>query len=147
LRTLPITPIKVQLGIGATKESRAAADAIRDEISVMAGDGSLEKIVSVWSHASSQEVASLIMLQQAKSHLRWYRIGLVLVAGLFLFAMWSAAGYRMQRIKAQAYGHALAGAERNARLVADSLSEMVVAYDTQRNLTYANSGAEKLTGY
>src|SRR5262245_235517 len=102
LRTLPITPIRVQLGIGATKESRAAADAIRDEISVMAGDGSLEKIVSFWSHASSQELASLIMLQQAKSHLRWYRIGLVLVAGLFLFAMWSAAGYRRQRIKAQA---------------------------------------------
>jgi PAS domain S-box-containing protein len=33
------------------------------------------------------------------------------------------------------------------RLVADSLSEMVVAYDMHRSLTYANSGAEKLSGY
>ena len=107
LRMLPIPTIKIQLGIGATRESRAAADAIREEIGVMASDGSLGKIMGVWSHAASQELASLIVLQQAKSHLRWYRIGFVAVAGLFLFALWSAAAYRRQRIKAQAYCRAL----------------------------------------
>jgi PAS domain-containing protein len=60
--------------------------------------------------------------------------------------MGSASGYRRQRIKAQAYGRALGLAERNVRLVADSFSEMVVAYDMHRNLIYANSGAEKMTG-
>jgi PAS domain S-box-containing protein len=147
LRMVPIPGIKTQLGIGATPESRAAADAIRDEISVMASDGSLGRIVGAWSHAASQELASLIMLQQAKGRLRWYRIGLASVAALFLFAGWSASAYRRQRIKASAYGRALSVAERNVRLVADSLSEMVVAYDADRGLTYANSGAEKLTGY
>jgi PAS domain-containing protein len=49
--------------------------------------------------------------------------------------------------RAQAYCQALGQAERNVRLVADSSSEMVVAYDMHRSLTYANSGAEKLTGY
>jgi PAS domain S-box-containing protein len=49
--------------------------------------------------------------------------------------------------RAQVYCRALGQAERNVRLVADSLSEMVVAYDMHRSLTYANSGAEKLTGY
>ena len=83
LRMLPMPTIKIQLGIGATRESAAAADAIREEISAMASDGSLERIVGVWSHAGSQELASLIMLQQAKSHLRWYRIGFVSVAALF----------------------------------------------------------------
>lgn len=147
LRMIPTPPIKIQLGIGATRESGPAADAIREEISAMARDGSLERIVGVWSHAASQEVASLITLQKSKNHLRWYRIGFASVAALFLFAVWSAAGYRRQRIKAQAYARALGLAERNVRLVGDSLSEMVVAYDSDKKLIYANSGAEKLTGY
>ena len=147
LRMLPIVTFKTELGIGATRESRAAADAIREEMGVMAGDGSLGKIMSVWSYDSGQELDSLVVLQRAKTQLRWYRIGLTAVAALFLFASWAAAGYRQQRIKAQGYGRALGQAERNVRLVADSLSEMVVAYDMHRSLTYANSGAEKLTGY
>jgi PAS domain S-box-containing protein len=147
LRMLPVQPVKIQLGIGATRESAAAADAIREEIGVMATDGTLGQIAGAWSYDANQELASLLLLQQSTSRLRWYRIGLALVAVLFLFASWSAAGYRRQRSKARAYGQALGLAERNVRLVADSLSEMVVAYDMDRSLTYANSGAEKLTGY
>jgi ABC-type amino acid transport substrate-binding protein len=127
LRMLPVPPIKVQLGIGATRESAAAADAIREEIGVMSSDGSLRRIAGVWSHNASQEVASLLVLQQAKSRLRWYRIGFMAVAGLLVFASWSAAGYRRQRMKSQAYCRALGQAERNVRLATDSLSEMVVA--------------------
>jgi len=147
LRMLPMPTIKIQLGIGATRESAAAADAIREEIGVMSSDGSLRRIAGAWSHNASQEVASLLMLQQAKSHLRWYRIGFMAVAGLLVFASWSAAGYRRQRMKSQAYCRALGQAERNVRLVTDSLTEMVVAYDSDKNLTYANPGAEKVTGY
>ena len=147
LRMLLVPPVKVQLGIGATRESAAAADAIREEIGVMSSDGSLRRIAGAWSHNASQEVASLLMLQQAKSRLRWYKIGFIAVGGLLAFASWSAAGYRRQRMKSQAYCRALGRAERNVRLVADSVSEMVVAYDMQRSLVYANSGAEKLTGH
>jgi PAS domain S-box-containing protein len=147
LRMLPIPTVKIALGIGATRESGAAADAIREEIGVMAGDGSLGKIVGVWSYDSGQELASLVVLQRAKRFLWWYRIGFVAVGGLLIFALWAAGAYRQQRNKAQAYYRALRWAERTVRLVADSLSEMVVAYDMQRSLTYANSGAEKLTGY
>jgi len=107
----------------------------------------LRRIAGAWSHNASQEVASLLVLQQAKSRLRWYRIGFMAVAGLLVFASWSAAGYRRQRMKSQAYCRALGVAERNVRMVADSLSEMVVAYDSDKNLTYANPGAEKVTGY
>jgi PAS domain S-box-containing protein len=76
---------------------------------------------------------------------------------LFIFALTCATAALVGRLfalrikegfqRAQAYCLALGLAERNVRLVADSLSEMVVAYDMQRSLTYANSGAEKLTGY
>jgi PAS domain S-box-containing protein len=147
LRLLPSPTINTLLGIGATQEARAAADAIRDEISVMAGAGSLGEIISAWSYDAGRELNSLLILQQARSRLQWYRIGLAAVGALLLLASWSAAAYRRQRIKAQAYSRSLGQAERNVRLVADSLSEMVVAYDMQRSLTYTNSGAEKLTGY
>jgi hypothetical protein len=112
LRMLAIPTIKTRIGIGATRESRAAADAIREEIDVMAGDGSLGKIMSVWSYDSGQELDSLVVLQRAKSQLRWYKIGLAAVAALFLFASWAAAGYRQQTIKAQTYCRAFGQAER-----------------------------------
>ena len=144
---LLIPNIRTELGVGSTRESRVAADTIREEIGIMAGDGSLRKIMSTWSYDSGQELNSVVALQQAKSRVRWYRIGLSSVATLFLFASWSAVGYRRQKVKAEAYGQALGLAERNVRMVADSLTEMVVAYDMDKNLTYANSGAEKLTGY
>ena len=146
-RMIPLQNLKIELAIGATRESRAAADAIRDEIGVMGRDGSLERIVSVWSPAASQELLTLAKLQQAKNNLRRYRTGLASAATLFVLALCSAVGYRRQRIKAQSYSQALGAAERNIRLVADSLTEMVVAFDTHRMLTYANSGAEALTGY
>jgi ABC-type amino acid transport substrate-binding protein len=38
LRMLPNPACKIELGIGARREARSAADAIREEISVMAGD-------------------------------------------------------------------------------------------------------------
>jgi len=146
-RMIPIPALKIELAIGSTRESSAEADAIRDEIGLMGRDGSLERIVSLWSPAVTQELATLSGLQQAKTHLRWYRLGLASVGTLFLFALCSAAGYRRQRIRAQSYSQALSEAERNVRLVADSLSEMVVAYDSDKRLTYANSGAQVLTGY
>jgi PAS domain S-box-containing protein len=146
-RMIPIQNLKIEFALGATLESRGAADAIRDEIGVMGRDGSLEKIVSAWSPAASQELLTLTKLQQSKSHLREYKLGLASVATLFVLALCSAAGYRRQRTKAQAYSQALGAAERNVRLVADSLTEMVVAFDTQEKLIYANSGAEALTGY
>ena len=98
----------------------------------MASDGSLERIVGVWSHAASQELASLIMLQQAKSHLRWYRIGFASVAALFLFAVWSAAGYRRQRIKAQAYCRALGQAE----ALRENEQRLVSIYNTVRDVIF-----------
>jgi PAS domain S-box-containing protein len=147
LRFLPVSTIKLEVGMGATRKSRAAADAIREEIGVMAGDGSLEKIMSGWSYDSGQELSSLLRLQHAKTQLQSYRIGLAVVAGLLGFALWAAGSYRKQRIKAQACCQALDNAERNMRMVTDSLSEMVIAYDSDKNVTYSNSGAEKLTGY
>src|SRR5205814_4177379 len=57
LRMLPSPDIKIELGVGATQESRAAADAIREEIGVMADDGSLAKIMNMWSHTAGQELA------------------------------------------------------------------------------------------
>ena len=111
LRMLPNPACKIELGIGARREARAAADAIREEISVMAGDGSLGKIADVWSYAPGQELASLIVLQEAKNHLRLYRIGFVAVGCLLAFALWVAAAYRQKKNTAQAYYRALSQAE------------------------------------
>ena len=76
---------------------------------------------------------------------------------LFIFALTCATAAVVGRLfasrikegfsRVREYCQALGRAERNVRLVADSLTEMVAAYDMHRNLTYVNSGAEKLTGY
>jgi len=112
LRMIPLQDMRMEVALGSTRESRAAADAIRDEIGVMGSDGTLEKIVSVWSPAASQELLTVTKLRQAKSRLQLYRFGLAALATLFVVALCSAIGYRRQRIKAQRYSQALTAAEK-----------------------------------
>ena len=148
-KTLKLLPSgsSVQLGVGATREAGAAAEAIREEIGNMADEGSLTDMMRKWGHQSTSELEALRYLVNAKRRLWWYRAGIT-VLGLFLaFSLWLAFGYRRARNQARAMGSALSAAERNLRLVADNMDGMVLAYDMKRRLTFANTGTLDLTGY
>ncbi len=66
LRLIPIPESRPRLGVGATFESSAAADAIREEIGIMAAEGQLAEILSHYSYFSNRNLESLSALMNAK---------------------------------------------------------------------------------
>ena len=66
LRWIPVPQIRSQLGVGSTFEARAVADAIREEIGVLVGEGELARIFGQWGFMAGQDLASVESLLNAK---------------------------------------------------------------------------------
>jgi PAS domain S-box-containing protein len=88
-----------------------------------------------------------IILALSERQANW----VVAVAGvalcLLLLILWQAGRIRHQRTAARQAEAALRAADQRLRFLADSLREMVLAYDMNRKLIYANPAVEALTGY
>jgi PAS domain S-box-containing protein len=149
LRVIPIVNFRTYLAIAAVRnaDAPAAAEAMRDELDKMVDDGTAERIASYWGDPASQGLLSLNLLRDTRRSLWRYRVGSAVVGLLCLFAIWVAVAYRRACNRAEATGQVLRQTERNLRLLASSLSEMVLAFDHERRLIYANPGARHLTGY
>jgi len=149
LRVIPIVALRTLVAMGAVRDGDApiAARAISTEIDRMVDDGSAARIANFWGYPASQDLLFLTRLRETRRTLWRYKLGLAAIGGVCLLALWAAIAYRRARDQAQATGRALRETERNLRLLASSLSEMVLAFDRERHLTYANPGAQQLTGY
>jgi PAS domain S-box-containing protein len=136
-----------QMAVGSTYECRPVADAIRAEISRMAEEGELPDLVSHWIYFSSSKMESTNRLLNAGRRERylWGLVGLFVI--LFGAAVWQAARIHRERIRAERAERALSEAERDLRLTANNLREMVLAYDMNGCLIYANPAVDALTGY
>jgi len=146
-RLIPIPKARPRLGIGATFEAGAAADAIREEIGAMAIEGKLAEVLSHWSYFSNRNLESLDALLNAGRRERWLVALSFLFASLFVLTLWQTVRIRRERNRTKLAERALRGAEETLRLMADNLTEMVLAYDMNRKLIYANPAVESLTGY
>lgn len=88
LRWIAIPQLRSQLGVGSTFEAKAVADAIREEIGIMAGEGKLAEVFGQWGFMSGQDVASVEGLLDAKRReARLITVALVF-ALMFLLACW-----------------------------------------------------------
>lgn len=147
LRWIAVPGIRSRLGIGGTFEARAIADALREEIRVMAGEGKLAPIVGKWGFIPGQNLESMEALVDARRR----EIRLLAVAALFalllILACWQAVRITRERNHTRQTEEALREAEQKLRLMTNNLSEMVLAYDMNRKLIYANPAVETLTGY
>jgi two-component system cell cycle sensor histidine kinase/response regulator CckA len=146
-RLIRIPGTRVLLSVGSTFDAQSAADEIREEIGAMAKTGRLRAIMSAWSYVSDRNFQSLTAVLNEKRRGQRLAIGVSILGSLLVFCTWLAISYRRERDRARAADTALRQVERNLRLVADSLTEMVLAYDMRRNLIYANPAVEHLTGY
>ncbi len=147
LRWIAAPEIRSRLGIGATFEARAAADAIREEIGAMAGEGKLAPVLAEWGFMTGQQLESMEALLDARRR----ETRLTAVAALFGFLLlltgWQAFRILHQRNHARETERVLRQTEQRLRLMASNLKEMVLAYDMSRKLIYANPAVETLTGY
>jgi PAS domain S-box-containing protein len=147
LKIRPVQSSNYLLAVGSTFEASAAADAIRDEIGEMASEGRLPDIVSRWIYYSSSKMEALDELLTARRRVQSLFGWIGLMGLIIVGAVWQAVRIKREQSRAERAEQALQKAERNMRLMASSRREMVLAYDMNRELLYANPAVEALTGY
>ena len=93
------------------------------------------------------ERRSMTSLLNAKRRERW----LIATIGLFGFllglTLFAADRIRRQKNRIKKTEQAFRESEEKLRLMANNLNEMVLAYDMDRRIVFANPAVEKLTGY
>ncbi|HEV2447543.1 MAG TPA: ATP-binding protein [Candidatus Sulfopaludibacter sp.] len=147
LRWIPAPSIRSQVGVGATFAAAPAADAIREEIGNMAAEGKLAGILDQWGFMSSQHLESMEALLSYRRREVRLLASTLLFAVLFVLGFWQTWRLTRERNRTRRAQEALHEAEQRIRLMANNLKEMVLAYDLDRNLIYANPAVETVTGY
>jgi signal transduction histidine kinase/DNA-binding response OmpR family regulator len=132
----PGTPLDVvsngvltEMAIGATFDVRAAADALREEISAMAEDGTLRRIAPRWLNATGHIMESMMTIADSRRRLRIYRIEVAGLIALLALTISAIFGFRRERNR--------------ARLASGALSRDIARRkEVERELTEARLGAE-----
>ena len=94
LRIIQAPELSGLLGVGATFESRAVADAIRAEIGRMAVDGTLDRIAWRWNSVLTRNLEIANELARAQTRERWLIVGISGVGLLLLYTLWQAGRIR-----------------------------------------------------
>jgi PAS domain S-box-containing protein len=147
LRAIPGEGLQFPVALASTFAAAVAADALRAEIDHMAADGTLSKIMSRTEHIPGGDLYFISQLKASRIRARQYQVGTGVFGLLFVIAIMFAARYRRARNQLFATERELRDRERELRLVADSLNEMVMACDMRQRLIYANPAVTRLTGY
>ena len=147
LRLISHPMMRTTLGVGSTLEAAAVADQIREGIGAAAQDGELARILTRWGYLSPRNIDSMTSLLNAKQRERQL-IGVIgLIGSLLMLTGFGADRIRRQRNWIKTTERAYRESEQKLRLMANNLSEVVLAYDMDRRLVFANRAVEKLTGY
>jgi signal transduction histidine kinase/ActR/RegA family two-component response regulator len=97
LRWIPVPQVRSNLGVGSTFEFRAVADAIREEIGVLAEEGKLARIFEQWGYMSGQDLASVeSILSARRREVRLISVTLVF-ALLLVLASWQTLRLTRER--------------------------------------------------
>jgi len=147
MRWINVPEKRSRLGVGSTFEASRAADAIRDEIGVMAAEGTLEGALGQWGYMSGLHLETVQELLNAKRRERRLQVGIALFAVLLALTLWQAVRIHRERERSMRAERSQRGTEERLRLMADNLTQMVLAYDMNRKLTYANPAVQTLVGY
>jgi PAS domain S-box-containing protein len=135
------------LGVGSTLETSRVADEIRGAINASAMEGALAKSLTNGGYFSPRTLEYLTTLLNTQRRERWLILTIVVFSGLLALAILEADRIRRQRNRITVAETALRQGEQKLRLMANNLSEMVLAYDMDRRLVFVNPAVEQLTGY
>ena len=146
LRWIAAPEIRSRMGIGSTSASSGAADALREEIGGIAAEGKLAPVLGQWGYMAHQ-LESIEELLNARRHEQRLAAATVLFAFLFVVAFSQSVRILRERNRTHHAEQALRETEQRLRLMANNIKEMVLAYDMDRHLIFANRAVETLTGY
>jgi PAS domain S-box-containing protein len=147
LRWIAAPEIRSRLGIGATFAARGAAETLREELGAMASEGKLAPVLGHWGYMVGQNLASIDALLDARRHVARLTAAAVTFALLLVISAWQTFRFMGQRNHARRTEQRLRQTEQKLRLMGNNLKDMVLAYDMNRKLIYANPVVQTLTGY
>ena len=146
LRWIAAPEIRSRVGIAAAFEYRGVADTLRNEISAMAAEGKLAPILGESGYAS-QQLSSIEALLNAKRRGQLLAWAATSFAILFLVALWQSLRILRERNRTRQSEQSRRRTEHKLSLMANNLKEMVLAYDMNKRLIFANPATRSLTGY
>ncbi len=147
LRSIWEPSIHTNLGVASTFESSGIADEIRAEIGNIATEGRLSSMASRWGDFSVRNTETIHLLQAARQRERNLFAATLVFAFLLLLATWQTLRHRRETKRARRAEVMLRETEHKLRLMANNLSEIVLAYGMDRKLVFANAAVEQLTGH
>ncbi len=147
LRVIPLPELRITLGVGATLENREVADEIRRGMDAVSEEGESVRTLTSWGYFSPHSMEYISVLRSARRREQWLIATTVIFAAFLALTAFSANRIRRQRNRIELAEGALRQSEQKLRLMADNLKEMVLAYDMNRYLVFANPAVERLTGY
>jgi PAS domain S-box-containing protein len=146
-RVIPMPMLRSELGVGSTLEASAVADEIRAGIDSSALQGDLARILADRGYFSQRNLDYFSALVEAQRRERWLKSAVGVFVSLLALVAAAAFRIRRQRNRIEAAEEALRENTQSLRLMANNLTEMVLAYDMERRLVFANPAVEQLTGY
>jgi PAS domain S-box-containing protein len=147
LRVIPLPTLKSSLGVGSTLEFSFVADEIRRGINESSVEGELARILANQGYYSPHNLEYFTALLNAERRERWLTVAAGTFAALLVMVVIAAHRIRRQRDRIRSTGEALRQSEEKLRLLANNLTDMVLAYDMERRLVFANPAVERVTGY
>ena len=134
------------LSIAAVPQARGAAKALRDEITVMSGDGSLAGILDRWSPFSSQGTRSMIARQEADARSRMFVLCLILILLFSSVLAWAALRARGLRKSAERAEAGRREMQRRFSAFMDHSPAAAFMKDAAGRLLYVNRAWSQMLG-
>jgi PAS domain S-box-containing protein len=139
--------IQANMGVGSTFAASPAADAIRDEIGKIAGEGKLPTPLLHWSYFSRRHMESLQALREA----HWRQQLLTALAGVLLGALlivgWLTRRTLRERMRAKSAEQELDATQQSYRLLTEQAADGVFLADQKGRFRLVNIHLCEMLGY
>ena len=97
VRIVPLSDVRLELGVGSTFEAAGAADRIRDKIGDMYRDGTLAATMAKYSYYGLESEWATYDLMEAAEHGRWVTWGIGLLGIALVVTLWQSASLRQRK--------------------------------------------------
>jgi PAS domain S-box-containing protein len=149
-RTIRIVPNGLpyfQEGVGSTFESADAADALRDEIGLMAEAGLFPSLMAKWGFLPGRTGELIEAERNARRREQWLIAVAVVFAVLLMLAAWQAYSATQEREKVKRSELELRESERRFRGLLENVRMSATIMDLQGRFTFCNDYFLAATGW